>query len=272
MRALGRWLVIAWFALGALAACSPAPQTAAPTADPETFVRRLATVELPPTPDDAQRRATQIAARPSATFRAPTLAITPTVYVGTFAGVEADEPSLPVVDPAQFLGTLGASTPVAPGLAACSLPADPLFGAAWSAEPGMSDPIGCPEGELEQANGSAQAFERGMMLFLPPGEIWAIQTATAGGGPYWHTAQAPADRPWDAPAPDGLLVPALGFGGFWKANAALREGLGHALAAEAGGPIAVQRFEGGALLRDGGSGAVFVLVGSPDAGVAFGPF
>lgn len=272
MTAFGRWLAITILALGALTACAPAPQAAAPTADPGMFVRRLATVMLPPTPDDTQRRATQIAARPSATFRAPTLAITPTVYVGTFAGVEADEPSLPVVDPAQFLGTLGAPTPVAPGLAACSLPVDPLFGTGWSAEPGMADPLGCPESALEQASGSGQAFEHGVMLFLPPGEIWAIQTGGAAGAPYWHTAQAPADRPWDAPAPDGLRVPVLGFGGLWKANAALREALGHARADEAGGPVAVQRFEGGVLLREGSSGAVFVLIGSPDSGVAFGPF
>jgi hypothetical protein len=255
-------------ALLLLAACAPDAQVNAPTADPASFARRLATVELPPTPDDAQRRATQIAARPTATYRAPTLAVTPTVYVGVFAGVEADASALPVIDPAQFLGTLGAPTAVAPELAACTQPADPAFGAAWAEQPGLAEQLGCAVEPMTTAQGSAQAFERGLMIFVPPGDIWAIQPGAA----YWHTAQPPADRPWEQPAPEGLRVPALGFGAFWKASSALREGLGYARADEAGSAIFTQPFERGTLLRDGSSGATYVLVGEPDAGLAYGPF
>lgn len=254
-----------------LAACTPAPEDTAPPADPAGFMRRLATVVLPPTPDDAQRRATQIAARPSATFQAPTLAITPTIYIGTFLGAEPDEPSLPVVDPALFQGTLGAPTPVAPELAACSQPADPAFGEAWAAQPSLTAQVGCPTEAAIQAQGSAQAFERGLMLFLPSGDIWAMQTGAAGG-PYWHITSAPADQPWDTSAPDGLRIPALGFGAYWKSSTAVRDALGFARADEAGGAMMLQRFERGILLRDGVSGRTWVLVGSPNSGVAFGPF
>jgi hypothetical protein len=251
--------------LASLAACNPAPQASAPTADPTGFTRRLATVVLPPTPDDAQRRATQIAARPSATFNAPTLAITPTIYVGTFAGVEADEPSLPAVDPALFPG---ASTPVAPGLEACSQPPDPAFGTAWLDAPGLRDELGCPLEPATTTDGSAQPFERGVMWFRPPSDVWAIQT----GGAYWHTAQPPAEPPWDTPAPDGLQIPVLGFGGVWKSSAAIRDALGYARAGETSSAITVQRFERGWLIRDGATGATWALVGSPDAGLVSGPY
>ena len=250
-------------ALLALAACTPAQEVSAPGVDPNSYARRLATVELPPTPDDAQRRATQIAALPTATFRAPTLAITPTIYIGTFLGVEADEPALPVIDPALFLGTPGA-----PELAVCAPPADPVFGAAWAEQPGLAGQLGCASGTMTQANGSVQAFERGQMIFVPNGEIWALQPGVA----YWHTAQAPEDRPWDQPAPEGLQVPALGFGAFWKATAAVRDGLGYALADEQGAAVHMQRFERGLLLHGAASGAAFVLIGGPDAGVVYGPF
>ncbi|HYO88447.1 MAG TPA: hypothetical protein VER79_07345, partial [Candidatus Limnocylindrales bacterium] len=62
------------------------------------------------------------------------------------------------------------------------------------------------------------------------------------------------------------------FGAFWKASAAVRDGLGYAQADESGSAISTQRFERGLLLHDGASGATFVLVGSADTGMAFGPF
>ena len=264
-----RWTAWWWLlALLTLAACAPAAHTSAPTADPSSFARRLATVELPATPDDAGLRATQIAARPSPTFNAPTLAITPTIYVGTFLGVEADEPSLPVVDPALFMGSPGAPTPVAPELAACSVPVDPVFGAGWAEQAGLSAQLGCPAEPSTQAQGSSQAFERGLMVFVPSGEIWAIQP----NGPYWHVPQAPDDQAWDTSAPEGLLIPSLGFGATWKASSAIRDGLGFARAHEAGGTITIQRFDRGVLLRDGASGVTYVLVGERDSGIAFGPF
>lgn len=251
-----------------LAACAPEQQAGTPSASPNSGARRLATVELPPTLDDSQRRAAQIAALPTATFRAPILAITPTIYVGTFIGIEADEPSLPVIDPALFLGTLGAPVSDTFDLTTCALPVDPVFGTQWAEGHGLAEQLGCASGTMSQANGSAQAFERGRMIFTPNGEIWALQPDTA----YWHTAQAPEDRLWDQPAPDGLHVPALGFGAFWKATAAIREGLGYALGEESGTVINTQHFEHGLLLRDGASGATFALIGEPNAGVVYGPF
>lgn len=262
------WLIRGLLTALALASCAPSQQAVAPTIDPSSFSRRLATVELPPTPNNSERRATQIAARPSPTFNAPTLAITPTVYVGTFLGVEADEPSLPVVDPALFMGSPGAPTPVAPELAACSVSADPVFGATWAEQAGLSTQLGCPAEPATQAQGSSQVFERGLMVFAPSGEIWALQP----NGPYWHTLQAPADQAWDTTAPEGLIIPSLGFGAYWRSSTAIRDGLGFARANEAGGTITIQRFDSGTLLRDGATGATYVLIGEQDAGVVYGPF
>ena len=45
--------------------------------------------------------------------------------------------------------------------------------------------------------------------------------------------------------PAGLLEPVRGFGKVWRSNPDVRGGLGWALAAEAGGSAAMQRFERG---------------------------
>lgn len=263
-----RWTALLIMAGLILAGCASTTEPGAPTADPAGFVRRLATVDLPPTPDDADWAATRAAARPSPTFLAPTLAITPTIYVGTFLGVEQDDPALPVVDPALFQGSPGAPTLVAPDLTACAIPAEAAFGEAWQVGPGVREGLGCPTEAAVSAQGASLVFERGLMLFLAAGDIWAIQP----GGAYWHTPQAPAEPPWDQPAPEGLRVPALGFGAYWKATPVVREALGFARADESGGPLLLQRFDGGVLLRDGATGATFALVGEADTGVTYGPY
>lgn len=242
----------------------PAPQ----------IVRHLATVYASPTPGEEERRATQIAARPTFDFSQPTQIPSPTIYIGVFLGAEQEE-GVSVVDAARFQGTLAALSPTlettsAPNL--CTIPTDPVFGSGWSTNIEAVEALRCPTAQVRAEVGSGQLFERGVMYFIPAGDIWAIVAGGSAGGPYWHVSQAPPEQTWDAAPPDGLRMPRLGFGAVWRAVDGVRQALGFARTDETAASLSIQQFEGGALLLDSSSGQVFVLVGAPDSGSAYGPY
>jgi hypothetical protein len=268
-----RWIVLS---LLLLAACSSAPaNTLPPTPDAAALAalpKQLATVALSPTPGESERAATQAALRltepppPTATIQP-----TPTVYIGVFVGDGGGLGDAPVVDLARYEGTLSASTGFVPApTPACLIPVDPVFGDRWRADSALETALGCPTEPPAAYIGTTQLFERGVMYYVPTGEIYTIAFAPTGGR-FWYVPQAPPDQGWVVPAPDGLRVPLFGFGAVWKAVDGVRSSVGFARLEEAAVSLTVQRFDRGALIRDVSSGQVIALIGSGD-GEAYGPF
>lgn len=270
-----RWSAPGLLLALALSACEAAPGSAPPPTTAGPQVRLLATVYASPTPGAEAQRATQLAARPTADLRQPTAAPSPTVYIGVFLGAEQADGGVPVVDAARYQGTLAALGPTlgapAPG-APCAVPIDPVFGTAWTASGPVQSALRCPLEPVRSEVGTTQVFERGAMYFVPSGEIWAIVAGGTAGGPYWYLPRAPADPGGDAPPPEGLRVPGLGFGAVWRGVQGVQQALGYARTDESSASITRQRFEGGMLFLDSSAGQVFVLVGALEAGTAYGPY
>jgi hypothetical protein len=239
---------------------------------PDILSKQLATVFISPTPGDDERRATAVASRPTITQQAPTVVPTATVYIGVFLGESSSEDGgAPVIDSSIYMGTLVADIPT---LAAptCLIPADPVFGTAWASNPTVAGALDCAGEAVTSYVGTNQVFERGVMYFIPSGEIWAIAPGGAAGGRYWYVPLAPPDQGWEVPPPEGLRMPTLGFGAVWKAVDGVRQALGFARTDEQAASISIQRFEGGALFLDSSAGQVFALVGEQSGGTVYGPF
>jgi hypothetical protein len=248
-----------------LAACgaqSPTPISLVPSVMPKL----LATVYISPTPDAQQMEATRLASPPTTTPQ-PNFVPTATVYVGVFLG-EADVASGggPVINP-----VLSDSAPTAVGAGdatpACPAQADVIFGTTWEGDATASGSLGCPIELASSINGTAQVFERGVMYARPNGEIWAI---VPGTNRYWYYPVTLPPSPDAAPAPPaGLLPPSDTFSTIWRSVQGLSDALGFARTGDQTSSITTQRFQGGALLADGSSGQVFVLLAD---GRAFGPY
>jgi hypothetical protein len=254
-----------------LVACAPT-ETAAPDllANIEQ-VKLLATVELSPTPDDAQREATRAvqALQPPTPFATPLPS--PTAYIGVFLGEAGDTGApQPEFDTARFVTTvpLTAATVTA---AACAIQPDTRYGSAWGGVPAIAASIGCAGETAADYPGTTQLFEQGLMLFIPSGEIWALAPSIPSGR-YWYVVEAPPGDANAFSAPEGLRLPAQGFGAVWGTNVNIRDTLGFARTDEASATLIVQRFVGGTLIQDASIQQTFVLLAGGDSGVLYGPF
>jgi hypothetical protein len=253
-------------------ACVPTEAPSSDAAYPQELPKHLATVYISPTPGDTERRATNIANRPTITLQQPTIVSTATVYVGVFMGESSNEDGGSAqIDPAIYEGTLIANIPTleAP---TCLIPTDPIFGTTWAANTTIAETLACAGEPVTSYVGTTQIFERGVMYFIPSGEIWVMAPGGATGGQYWYVPIAPPDQGWEVPAPEGLRMPTLGFGAVWKAVDGVRQTLGFARTDEQAASISIQRFDGGALFLDSSAGQVFALIGVQSGGTAYGPF
>jgi hypothetical protein len=269
-----------WIALWILlmSACAPAPtttETLPPTPDAAALAampRQLAAVAVSPTPAAAERAATLAVQRLTAPAPpTPTIAASPTVYIGVFLGAISSGGEAPAnVDLDRYAGTLQADEIDALPTPQCLIPIDANFGTAWAGDPAIPAALGCPTEPPAAYVGTTQLYERGAMYRVPTGEVYTIGIADLGGR-YWYLPQAPADQGWVISAPEGLRMPLGDFGAIWKAVDGVRDALGFARLAETAVSVTIQRFDRGALLRDVSSGQVFALVGQ-GSGAAWGPF
>lgn len=266
------WLVLLLLAvLGAAACSSLAPTQTAALSTPVVQPKILATLFLSPTPNDQEREATRLAVRVEAPTQPPTRTPAPTPYVGVFAGESSGvENNISFADAQMLEGTLSASLPTL-SASGCVNTVDPAFGTTWTSNTEALNALGCAGEPATSYIGTQQSFERGVMYWIPSGEIWSIAVASGQGGRFWYVAQAPGDEGWTVPAPEGLRMPLQGFGAVWKAVDGVRQALGFARADEIAASLAIQRFDNGALVRDETAGQTFVLVGR-DAGIAYGPY
>lgn len=270
---VGAWrampLQIAALCVIFLTACQPDATTQTDSITP-VQAKLLATVYISPTPDAAQAQATRQASVPTLTAPPPTPLPSPTIYVGTFLEPAADDEIPPILDATQVFALV-------PGLpterpSRCQFDVDPRFGAAWRSDPAVDQAMGCPVETVTDFNGVVQVFERGVMYFQSNGPIWAIETTNDGfPNRHWTITQTlpPVEGTPPVSAPEGLKVPAFGFGSVWFGVSGVRDTLGFARTDEQAVPLAFQRFEGGTLFLDAGGEVVFALLVD---GTAYGPF
>ncbi len=261
------------------AACSTtATPTAIPTLAPAQIVKRLATVQVPPTLDPLAQQSTRSAARPTSTPPLPTP--TPTAYIGIFMGDSSGGgEGVPDVNANQYLGTLVAlSPPTFPtlGVQPCIIPPNALYGSNWAVDPVVRDSIGCPGEPMTSYIGAAVFFERGVMYSLPTGEIYTVASGGTESGRYWYAPFAPPEQSWGVDVPQGLLLPTGVYGAIWRAVDGVRQTIGFAQTGEQPVSVSLQRFENGALLLDGTAGQTFAFIGITGGGigegVVYGPF
>jgi hypothetical protein len=244
-------------------------QEAVPTlaALPAVQPKLLATVAIPPTPNEAERQATRLAQVPTPGQPTPTPEPSPTVYVGVFLEGVLDE-DVPLVD-----ATRAVFMPDSPTLVSrCRFAvADDIFGSSWRSNSGAVGALGCAVEDVQVFGGSVQVFERGVMYYQQGGSLWAITTeGGVRGDRYWSLAELPESEPGqNPPPPPGLLPPGDSFSAMWRAVPDLRDRLGFARLGEQQANLSLQRFENGALLADRTSGLVYILLGSS---IAFGPY
>jgi hypothetical protein len=254
-----RGIYAAWIVL-ILAACgteTPTPVALVPSVMPKL----LATVEISPTPNQSEQEATRGASPPTAT--PPPIA---PAYIGVFLGEAQGEDGGPVIDPALFSNLPATATSSFDSVACPTIPPDPKLGTTWTADAVVVGRMGCPIEYMVSFTGSLEIFERGVMYWRPTGEIWAVAPAEER---YWYVPTAPPPPPLVEAAPNGLRVPALGFGGVWSSVPGVKEAIGYAQTDEEQALLATQRFQGGTILADFSSGQVFIFYG--DSTLA-GPF
>jgi hypothetical protein len=264
--------IVTWaLALCLVAACSSlnATQSAA-LSTPVVQPKILATVYISPTPNEQEREATRLAGESQPPTPPPSRTPAPTAYIGVFVGDAGGVDGDVVVDSSRFEGTLAVNLPTlgAPG---CAYPVDPVYGTAWTTNASAVSDLGCAGEPSSHYIGTQQIFEHGVMYWIPSGEIWSLAPSGGIDGRFWYVEQAPPLQEWTVPAPEGLRLPQQGFGAVWKAVDGVRQTLGFARVDEQSASLDVQRFDGGALIRDETAGQTFVLVGR-DTGIAYGPY
>lgn len=142
------------------------------------------------------------------------------------------------------------------------------FGLVFTGDPALIQQIGCPVGQppvTASVSSAAQVYERGAMFWLQ-GSPDAIYALFAGGRfQRYDDTYNPNTDPFsggEAPPP-GLVEPVRGFGKVWRTFPEVRNGLGWALNAEAGGTATVQRFERGHMLYLPQRADILILVDDP---------
>jgi hypothetical protein len=271
-----------------LAACGPLRPTPPPPND--VAPKQLATVVI--TATSVQTRVVPLTAIPGVTATAtrtpipPTLAPSPTAYVGVFMGDGSAPLELPTQPIAIVEATLLAPTPLGgiiptsifptatppgsfglpvAGGGTCISAIGPAFEGVYNGNAGVQNALGCAVSPAETVFMAEQAFERGTMLWLANREIYALSREVVSGASntFWKMADLwqegmPNDDP-SMTVPEGLLQPVRGFGLAWRTNAQVRSAIGWAVSQEGGYTGTVQRFERGLLLTTQG-GATYALV------------
>jgi hypothetical protein len=263
-----RALAMALMLSMALAGCD-AVAPAAPTLMPVVAVKQLATVEIPPTLNAAERAATRAALPTTPTAPPPTLTPTVTPYIGVFLG-EARPDSANVAPIVEALPTESSLETVGEGGIPCALPIDPAFGDGWQRNPVIPRALGCAIQVRFGFAGDVQVFQRGVMYRRrETGEVWAVRPGSVEAGEFWYVGQPPTVSASGLLAPEGLRVPSDAFGGVWLSDSRISEGLGYAVTPEQAADLNIQRFEGGTLFLDVTVDQVFALLVD---GSAYGPY
>jgi len=256
--------VLAVFLIG----CDTQPEQQATQIESLAVANRpLATVQISPTPNAEQRRATSIASSPTPTPLTPTPTSRPTEYVGVFIG-EAEPLQGALVDPDVFASI---STPVPPTVAPaeCTTAIDPAYLPVWRNDSLIAQRMGCPIQIGIGFAGDVQVFAGGAMYRRDEtGELWAM-IPEQPTGQYFYFEIPPDISTTGITPPTGFIVPSGDFGGAWMSETVLQDQIGFAQTPPLGVNLGFQRFAGGTFFLDSTSGQIFALLAD---GTLYGPF
>ncbi|PJF37167.1 MAG: hypothetical protein CUN49_01745 [Candidatus Thermofonsia Clade 1 bacterium] len=287
--------------VAALSACSALPQPSGDAILPnfEALPKALATLPRTPTPDPAVQAATRDTHTPMPSLT-PSATSTATPVRGVFMGAATaplgtpstrsslqapliiTQPSLATTRQAAnpisgvnvpLIGANPPPAPIAPS-GQCSVPIAAPFVRAAS-DPNIRPRLGCPRAEPISLTIVTQPFERGLMFWRDTREIYvlALQARGAAANTAWKFTdgwtEAQPERDPSLQPPEPLLQPIRGFGAIWRANPAVREALGWAVAAEQPYNGLWQVFEGG-LMLSGNDGTVYAVAVDTNAPTAIG--
>jgi hypothetical protein len=162
------------------------------------------------------------------TFIAAGFASSPTPVLGT-----------PAIG-APILGTVGAPT-----AAITTTCVNPPPGSLATADPNLTQSIGCPQGLFFNTTTAVQTFERGTMIYVQGIGIYVL-TSDGRFRRFDDTWVAGVDPETGGETPPlGLIEPKRGFGKVWRSNPDIRSALGWAVTDEQGATSDVQLFERG---------------------------
>ncbi len=290
---------------GVLSACNGAPTPSSGDAvliGFEALPKALATLPRSATPDQGMVQATVAAQTPDISAATPTTTATPTPLRGVFMGDATVLPGTPIFQSGtraplvitqvslattrQANPGVGIGVPINPPLVGnpppiienpsgvCGVaPAAPFARAA--ADPNIRPRLGCPRSDAISITLVTQPFERGVMFWRDTREIYALtlQGRGAAANTFWKFpdgwTEGQPDRDPSLQPPENLFQPVRGFGAIWRANPAVRDGLGWAVAGEQPYNSLWQPFEGGVMFI-GGDGAVYAVLVNDGASTAIG--
>jgi hypothetical protein len=250
-----------------LSACDALNTQTTTTPSPIAINKLIATVYISPTPNVAQRAATQLAVTPTPATPTATVPASATPYVGVFIGQAQRDPGFAVIE-APFFGPTpgGAPTAVAER---CPTPIDQTYLALWQTSTQINAEMGCPIQAGFGFFGQVQFFEDGVMYYRPETrEVWALQPS-GNTGEYWFVA-APQEQSTAAIEPQpGFIVPEGDYANAWLGIEGLQAEFGYAIDDPTRIALGAQRFDGGTFLLDANGDQIFVLLVD---GSALGPY
>jgi hypothetical protein len=257
---------------------TPSPTTRlTPTPSP-TFTR---TATFTPSPTLSVTPSATITDTPTATGTSLPTVTPPNAGLGALAltalavTLPPTVPRTPAPSPTFFVTPPGGAVP--PGALptftalplssiSCSSPPAATLSLLISGDTALINALGCPLNARIEVGGAAQAYERGVMLYVSgsPGLIYAL--SSDGRFRRFFDTWTPGLDPESGGEipPPGLIEPIRGFGKVWRTNPDIRAALGWASSSEQGGTFAAQYFERGRALYLSVRGETYVLVDNPD--------
>jgi hypothetical protein len=148
------------------------------------------------------------------------------------------------------------------------------FAAIYNVNPLIATQLGCAVSAAVPMASAGQAFERGTMVWLQIGAPPSILSLATGGrfqrfDDTFAEGVDPVSGNLVPPAPN-LIEPIRGFGKVWRANPAVQNGIGWAVAAETGGTATLQTFERGLMIALPQFNTVYMLVNDANSTSAGG--
>ncbi len=151
-----------------------------------------------------------------------------------------------------------------PALVTCALPPPGGLGAAFAADPTLTQLLGCPQGSSYATTTAVQAFEHGTMIYVQSPSAIYVLTLDGRFRRFDDTWVSGVDPEIGGETPPlGLIEPKRGFGKVWRLNLDVRGSLGWGVTDEQGASGSYQAFDHGRALFLPPRGDTILLIDDP---------